>query len=829
MTDDHRGLKTSNDVNYQIWMDLFEKDIYAPCDCPETNGTEPELTLILPLENSAEGLEAAAAGIAAAEEQTDRSFELLVVSSGDDRAAGQLKERFSGDRLRYLSCPEGGRAALINRGIQEAVGRFFAVLEPGDLLAPHAVREIRRKMRENRGYAFVYSDEDRLSRDESNRYRPFFKPDWSPDTLLSFDYTGRLSVFDTELARKIGGVNTGFPGAEIYELTLRLTEEIEADRIGHISSVLCHVFDRFAPLPSQEAGDPAAEAKRRAKTAVLAGRGKKIRTELVEDAGQYNVVYEVEGEPLVSIIIPSKDNLAYLKPCLESIFRKSSYSNYEIVLVDNGSRVETKEEIDRYIQDKPVRYIYQPMIFNFSRMCNIGASHAKGEYLLFLNDDISILQKDWIERMLGQAQQAHAGAVGAKLVYPRSNQIQHTGVLNMKDGPAHALVLFSDGAQYAFGRNVLCYNYLAVTAACLMTAADKFHAVGGFNEDMTVAYNDTDLCFSLYEKGWYNVVRPDVKLIHYESVSRGYDVNDMTKFFRMNQERCLLNRRHPSLVERDPFFNRNYSDYLVDFSLMIHDPEKPYLEARTLDGAPGEMRTFNIAIDSLDMGQTCIVSGWTSTGDFELDEKGKFYLLLELAGGHVTAVPVHKFRRERIPGAVSTNVGFIARFDASVLIRRRARIGMACVLGDTKFHCWTDRLAQWDSFNYFRRMKAEDDALDHIPEEPVQYSLDRCVMEGGALMMRGWAFTAGRLYNNEIALRIYIKDPSGLSYCNVNRQVRFDVCRLYNKEMNLLYSGFEADCALAGDWKKSETELWLVARNLRNGKVWKQRVETEVE
>ena len=190
MTDDHRGLKTSNDVNYQIWMDLFEKDIYAPCDCPETNGTEP-----------------------AADEQTDRSFELLVVSSGDDRAAGQLKERFSGDRLRYLSCPEGGRAALINRGIQEAVGRFFAVLEPGDLLAPHAVREIRRKMRENRGYAFVYSDEDRLSRDESNRYRPFFKPDWSPDTLLSFDYTGRLSVFDTELARKIGGVNTGFPGA----------------------------------------------------------------------------------------------------------------------------------------------------------------------------------------------------------------------------------------------------------------------------------------------------------------------------------------------------------------------------------------------------------------------------------------------------------------------------------------------------------------------------------------------------------------------------------------------------------------------------------------
>jgi glycosyltransferase involved in cell wall biosynthesis len=820
MTEDHRGFKNSNDVNYKIWIDLFEKDSEEPCESLAEDG--PLLSFLLSAED---GAECAAASIASVLAQTDGNFE-LIVAAGDGAASSEVSEvlqkEFCDERIRYITGAGKNRADRINAALEAAGGQYFSVLQAGDLLAPHAVRDIRRALGADSGYAMLYTDEDRLKADGSGRYQPFFKPDWSPDTLRSLNYTGHLSVFRKELAVKAGGMDSRFAGAELYAFTLGFVENIRAEQIGHISAVLCHRSDRFA-VP----GRAAAEAERRAKAEVLCRKGPGVRTEQARESGQYNVIYEVEGNPLVSIIIPSKNNLAYLLPCIDSVMNKSTYRNFEIVLVDNGSTPEVKAEIDRFIQDKPVRYIYRPMDFNFSRMCNLGAENARGEYLLFLNDDIRIVQADWMERMLGQAQQAHTGAVGVKLVYPQSNQIQHTGVLNMKDGPAHALVIFSDAGEYYFGRNTLCYNYAAVTAACLMTSADKFHAVEGFNEEMTVAYNDTDLCFSLYEKGWYSVVRADVKLLHYESVSRGYDVNDMTKFFRMNQERSLLFARHPGMKDRDPFYSRNNSDYKVDFSCQNHDPENPCQEARCVDRAPGELQTFDIVLDTVDLGQTCVISGWTSTGDFEMDERGKFCLLLELAGGHVTEIPVHKFRRERIPGTVSANLGFLAEFDAGILIRRRAKIGMAARLGDRIIHCWTDRYADWGGFHYLRCMKAKANVLERIPERNIIYSLDRCRLEGGALMLRGWAFTPGELYNNEISLRVYMKTPTGVYYSNVNRQVRFDICRTYPEELNLLYSGFEVDCSMDRDAELKETELWLVQKNLRNGKVWKQRIEPE--
>lgn len=237
----------------------------------------------------------------------------------------------------------------------------------------------------------------------------------------------------------------------------------------------------------------------------------------------FRVVYEVVGNPKVSIIIPSKDNYDILKQCLTSIRKETKYQNYEIIVVDNGSAEETHAKYTQMCKELDCKYHYAPMEFNFSKMCNIGAHLADGQFLLFLNDDIRVEGAEWLERMLGHAQQPHTGAVGCKLIYPNTNLIQHVGVVSFMVGPGHAFQRINDDLNCYWGRNKLEYNYSAVTGACLMIDRNKYDQVGGFSEQLPVAYNDIDLCFNLVEAGYYNVVRTDVRLYHYESVSRGYD------------------------------------------------------------------------------------------------------------------------------------------------------------------------------------------------------------------------------------------------------------------------------------------------------------------
>ena len=245
--------------------------------------------------------------------------------------------------------------------------------------------------------------------------------------------------------------------------------------------------------------------------------------ELVEDIYQYRVNYHPTGNPLVSVIIPSKDNVKVYERCIQTLYEKTAYKNFEVIHVDNGSSEENKRGYENIARTYGVQYHYQPMNFNFSAMCNIGAKQAKGSYLLFLNDDIEIIKGDWLERMLGQAMQQHVGAVGAKLLYPGIGNIQHTGVINLSQGPVHCFANMPDDVIYDFCRNKLDFNYSAVTGACLLLSREKFDAVGGFEEELPVAYNDVDLCFKLTEQGYFNVLRNDAVLYHHESVSRGYD------------------------------------------------------------------------------------------------------------------------------------------------------------------------------------------------------------------------------------------------------------------------------------------------------------------
>ena len=449
-----------------------------------------------------------------------------------------------------------------------AEGEFVALLDCDDLYAENALYEIAKKLNEDHTLDFIYSDEDKLSEDGTKRRNPFFKPDWSPDTFMSLMYTCHLAVYRKSLLDEMGGLRVGLEGSQDYDLVLRVMEK--TNRIGHVPKILYHWREREESTANDISAKPyIIETTKKAKLEALERRGVKGHLEYIKDIVMFRVVYEVVGNPRVSIIIPSKDNYDILKQCLTSIRKETKYQNYEIIVVDNGSAEETHAKYTQMCKELECKYHYAPMEFNFSKMCNIGAHLADGQFLLFLNDDIRVEGAEWLERMLGHAQQPHTGAVGCKLIYPNTNLIQHVGVVSFMVGPGHAFQRINDDLNCYWGRNKLEYNYSAVTGACLMIDRNKYDQVGGFSEQLPVAYNDIDLCFNLVEAGYYNVVRTDVRLYHYESVSRGYDAVSPEKAARQQREMKKLYDRHPEFKGYDPCYNPNLIGNSDNFSLRL--------------------------------------------------------------------------------------------------------------------------------------------------------------------------------------------------------------------------------------------------------------------
>ena len=471
----------------------------------------------------------------------------------------------------------GHISACTNTALAMATGEYVAFLDCDDILSPNALYENAKLLNENPKLDFIYSDEDKVKANGKKRHMPHFKPDWSPDTLMSFNYTCHLSLYRRSIVEKIGGLREGFEGSQDYDFVLRFTEQ--TSEIGHVAKILYHWRERAESTSvTPEAKPYVLEAAKKSKEEALERRGLTADIEYVDSVYQYRVNYLPQGQPRVSIIIPSKDNYEVLKRCLDSVVEKTVGTSwdYEVILVDNGSSEENRKAYSQLIADIRQRipshsaeYIYEKMDFNFSHMCNIGAEAAKGEYLLFLNDDIEVLGGEWLQRMLGHAQLSHVGAVGAKLLYPNTTKIQHAGVISIHDGPVHAIGFMDDIAECYFYRNRLDYDYLAVTGACLMIAKSKYNEVDGFEENLAVAYNDVDLCFKLVEAGYYNVLRNDVVLYHHESLSRGNDMIDETKMARLQMEREKLYDRHPKFYRRDPFYNVNLTQKTQRFDCGI--------------------------------------------------------------------------------------------------------------------------------------------------------------------------------------------------------------------------------------------------------------------
>lgn len=391
-----------------------------------------------------------------------------------------------------------------------------------------------------------------------HRIFPWTKPIWSPDTLFSFLYFGNIFAVRTKAFAQLPWLGDSDYKKNIYDFALKATDA--GKNVGNIDKILFHSYRKGQNRAEIEESlmheidfIGAGTAYNAIRQAAMERRGLKGE-QYTDSRTQISYpIYQVENSPLVSIIIPSKDNEKVLKQCIRSIYRFTAYKNFEIIVVDNGSAQQTKQTLEEFRKECAFTYLYQSMEFNFSKMCNLGAKAAKGDFILLLNDDMEVIEELWLSKMVGQASLAHVGAVGAKLLYPNTTFIQHAGITNTIYGPGHKLKKMKDNVPYYYGRNWFIYNVIGVTAACLLVRSEVYRACGGLYEELAVAYNDVDFCFRLYEKGLCNVQRNDVVLYHHESLSRGDDMQDEQKLKRLIREKERLYQRHRPLYRNDPY------------------------------------------------------------------------------------------------------------------------------------------------------------------------------------------------------------------------------------------------------------------------------------
>ncbi len=474
------------------------------------------------------------------------------------------------DRIRVVFRSENGHiSAASNSALALATGEFVALFDHDDRLAPEALYEVVSLLNQHPEADMIYSDEDKLNL-QGKRVLPFFKPNWCPDSFLSRMYTCHLGVYRRQLVEAIGGFRVGYEGSQDYDLVLRLTEQ--TDRIFHIPKVLYHWRDHAASTSNNQFVKPyAEEAAKRALLEACDRRGEPVR-EIVTHAtarGVYIIHYEVTHYRRVSIIIPTRNLGTTLDKCLQSIFDQTTYPNYEVVLIDNGSdEIETLHVIDRWERQEPERLkCYSLNIpFNYSTINNLAVTEASGDYLLFLNNDVEVITPDWIEAMVEQAQRSSIGVVGTLLLYP-DDTVQHAGVILGIGGVAgHSHKYFSRDDYGYFSQLVSINNYSAVTAACMMCRRSIFEEVGGFDEELAVAFNDVDFCLKVRQLGYKNLMLPHVQLYHHESKSRGVE-DSWDKQQRFGQEREFMKQKWGDLLQQDPCYSPHLSLEREDYSI----------------------------------------------------------------------------------------------------------------------------------------------------------------------------------------------------------------------------------------------------------------------
>jgi GT2 family glycosyltransferase len=558
--------------HYQIWINENEpsrRELEA--QRKQNLSYKPKISIIVPTYNTPRKF--LVEMIESVMNQSYAHWELCIADGGStEKDTLQVLHSFLETEKRFKIIfieKNRGIAGNSNVAIARASGDYIAFLDHDDTLAPFALFELVKAINNSPSADFIYSDEDILSEDGKIRLNPQFKPDWSPDLLRSVNYICHFAAVSKKLLEDIGYLREGYEGSQDHDLFFRATEK--AKIILHIPKILYHWRNH---------GDSAAMNMSSKMYAFEAGK-KAVADHLdrvglngtVEDGlflGSYKVKYILNDSPLVSILIPNSNHAADLRKCIQSISDKSSYRNFEIIIVDNGSTDNSVFKLYAELRERDfVKIIDWSKSFNYSAVNNYAVHHAAGSVLLFLNNDTEVINADWIERLLDHALRSDVGAVGGKLYYP-DDTVQHAGIiLGLGDITGHAHRHFTMDSHGYMGRLHVVQNVTAVTGACLMTRRSVFDEVNGFDEEYPLAFSDIDLCLKMREKGYVVVWTPFAELYHDESKTRGYE-GTSEKQLRFRKELELYRKKWKPVIDKcDPYYNENLCHEREDFSIRI--------------------------------------------------------------------------------------------------------------------------------------------------------------------------------------------------------------------------------------------------------------------
>jgi len=450
----------------------------------------------------------------------------------------------------FFSQKNEGISSASNKALQMAEGEYIILLDNDDELAKIALIDVVKTINENLDVDFIYSDEDKIDA-KGNHVDPFFKPDWSPDLFFSCNYPIHVSVFKKSILQKINGFRSNFDGSQDYDLILRYVEH--AKKIIHIPKVLYS----WRKSPGSTAAGPfeknySYEAGKRALQDAIKRRNLDAVCEGGLQLGLYRVKYEIKGNPMISVIIPSK-NIANLKKCIKSVFSKTTYKNIEIIVLDSSNNNSIKVYCDEYNQIKYENV--NEKFFNFSKANNQGVKKSNGEFIVFLNDDTEVISPNWIEGLLEHVQRKEIGIVGAKLLYGNDN-VQHAGTIIgiQQHAGNYGGMHKSDAGYFSFVK--IIRNCSSVTAACMMIKKELFSKIGGFDEELGNSWQDVDLCLRIINFGKFIVFTPYSILYHFEGTTRGKTDSSEVEL----QSRKIFRKKNIKFLQKgDPFYNPNLS------------------------------------------------------------------------------------------------------------------------------------------------------------------------------------------------------------------------------------------------------------------------------
>ena len=531
---------------------------------------QPKISVVVPLYKTPEKylLEL----VKSLEEQTYTNWELCLSDGSGENSpiAGLLKNLQEKEKRIKVHYSEEALhiSENTNKAIEIAGGDFIAFADHDDVLTPNALYECVKAFNKDREIDVLYSDEDKMSMDGHKFFQPHFKPDFNIDLLRTVNYICHLFVVSRKLVQKVGDLDHNFDGAQDYDFIFRCIEQ--AHSIYHVPKILYHWRSHEnSTSENPESKIYAFDAGQR----VIEAHYKRVnihaKVEKGEYLGLYKTTYIIEKEPLVSIIIPNKDHIDDLDRCIRSIEEKSTYTNYEYIIVENNS---TEDETFKYYkklekENEKVHVVYYDGDFNYSKINNFGAKYAKGEFFWLLNNDTAIINNDCIEQLVGFCMRQDVGIVGARLYY-EDDTIQHAGVVIGFGGIAgHCFVQQPRGSSGYCHRIICAQDYSAVTAACMMVKRSVFDEVDGLSEELKVAFNDIDFCMKVRQIKKLVVYNPYAELYHFESKSRGLE-DTPEKVERFQREIATFERKWPKILkEGDPYYNPNLTLESQDFSL----------------------------------------------------------------------------------------------------------------------------------------------------------------------------------------------------------------------------------------------------------------------